>query len=88
MKNTTLYINIHNGFFGPEAHDRVHTDRAEAADAAEQYASTYAFTVAVTDANKIDLTAEFSEEYHENVASDEATDAKIDELKSERLAYV
>jgi hypothetical protein len=77
-----LYVNIHNGALGLEAHDGVWTSRADAVDAAEAYYNTYAFTL--TDAGKIDLTPEFSEGYQERKDFDAAVDAKIHESKERR----
>ena len=75
----TIFVNIHRGAFGPEAFETVHTSRHEATVAAEDFASTYLFTL--TDAGKINLTPEFSEAYHEARDFDAAVDAHIDQMK-------
>src|ERR1700728_3994651 len=75
----TLFVNVHRTSFGLEAHDGVWTSRADAVDAAEAYADTYAFTL--TDAGTIDLTPEFSEAFHEKRDFDAAIDARNDELR-------
>ena len=67
-----------------EAHDGVYETRTEAAEAAEQYADSYLFTL--TGTGKIDLRSEFSEAYQERVDFDAAVDAKIDDQKKQRFA--
>lgn len=75
----TVYVNVHEGAFGPEAHDTCHTSRYEATQEAEGYADTYLYTL--TDIGKIDLEPEFSEGWHEKKDFDAAVDAKIDDLR-------
>lgn len=82
MKNTpSVFVNIHNNAKARriEAHDGVFSTRREAADAAEEYADSYLYTL--TDAGKVDLTSEFSEGFHEKRDYDAAVDAKIDAMK-------
>jgi hypothetical protein len=79
MQTPTLYVNVFDNHGRLEAHDGVYTSRAEAADAAEQYADTYRFTL--TDAGKVDLTPEFSEAFHERRDFDATVDARIDGMR-------
>jgi hypothetical protein len=74
-----FYVNVFDNRGRLEAHDGVWTNRADAVDAAEQYADSYRFTL--TDAGKIDLTEEFSEGFHEKRDFDAAVDRHIDELR-------
>jgi hypothetical protein len=80
----TIFVNVHQGQVGLEAFDSVHTSRTEAAQAAEDYSDSYRFTL--TDAGKIDLTAEFSEGFHEQRDFDATVDARTDNAKERRLA--
>ncbi len=79
----TIYVNLFHGHYGLEAHDGVWIDRAEAAEAAEDYAATYAYTL--TDTGKVDLRPDFSSEYHRTAARDANIDRFIDEMKEIRM---
>lgn len=80
----TVFVNVFNGARGSEAHDGVWTSRFDAVEAAEQYANTYEYTL--TDIGKIDLSRDFSEEFQQKRDFDLAVDAKIAQMKEDRLA--
>jgi hypothetical protein len=81
--NPTLYINIFRNGERLEAHDGVYTSRTEAIDAAEGYGDSYEFTL--TEAGRINLEPEFSEEYHQRRVRDEDVDYRLEDLKEKRL---
>jgi hypothetical protein len=78
----TVFVNIHRTSHGLEAHDGVWTGRADAVDAAEQYASSYQYTL--TDAGRIDLTPDFSEEYTAARDAEAAREQKTDAMREAR----
>ena len=79
----TTYVNIHWHAAAQrlEAHDGVYANRAEAAEAAEAYASSYRFTL--TEFGRIDITDQFSEAYQEAKDFDATIDDHIDAMKEE-----
>jgi hypothetical protein len=79
---TFVNIHWHAAAQRLEAHDGVYTAIAAAAEAAEQYADSYRFTL--TEFGRIDLTDNFSEAYQEARDFDATIDAHIDAMKETR----
>lgn len=80
----TKFINVFsdNGRFWTGA--ELQTSRKDAVEHAEGWADQYEYTL--TDVGQLDLSAEFSEGWHEKRDFDAAVDRHIDELKEKRFA--
>lgn len=89
-KQPTVFINVHRDRLGKlfSFEMALITSRDEAIREAEEQDDPYAYEYTMTDLGNIDLSREFSDEWHQKRAHEAHIDNMIDEAKDRRFAPV